>query len=114
MATKKIQILEGKILQSGSMMHATLHAANWGAAIPYSQNITLKDIASNNKIDIQADAYTLNTINGKYSLCVSNNNGIVTVYAIGEKPTVDLDVQLVITAVKKPNPDNIVWGNVLR
>lgn len=114
MATKKIQILEGKILQSGSMTHATLSASNWAGSGPYTQAIVLNDVTINSKIDIQADAATIALINGSYSLCVENDNCAVTAYAIGNKPTTDLNIQLIITAVKKPTPDDIVWGNVLR
>ena len=114
MATKKLQIIEGKILQSGTMSHAVLNAANWTGSGPYTQSIVL-DVATNSKIDIQADAATVETImsNG-YCLCVQNDNGAVTAYAVGVKPTVNLNVQLVVTAVKKPTPDDIIWGNVLR
>lgn len=113
MSTKKIQIIDGRILQSGTMVHATLNAANWTGSGPYSQAIVV-DVSANNKIDIQADAATITAMNNQYALCVENNNGAVTVYAIGTKPSTNLDVQLVISAVKKPTPDDVVWGNVLR
>lgn len=114
MSTKKLQIIEGKLLQSGTIVNASLNAANWTGYGPYTQSIII-DVAPNNKIDIQADADTLSKILSKeYALCVCNDNGAVTVYAIDKRPQIDLDVQLTITAVKKSAPDDIVWGNVLR
>ena len=114
MSTKKLQIIEGKLLQSGTMAHAILNAANWTGSGPYMQSIVL-DIASNNKIDIQADIATLATIvANEYVLCACNDNGAAIVYAIGNKPTEDIDLQLTITAIKKDAPDAIIWGNVLR
>lgn len=113
MATKKIQIIDGKIFQSGTMTHAVLSASNWVGDGPYTQTIILDNIAINNKVDIQADINTIVAMNG-YCLCACNDNGVVTVYAIGEKPEVDLNIQIVITAVKKPAPDDVIWGNTLR
>ena len=114
MSTKKLQIIEGKLLQSGTIANAVLNAAKWTGSGPYMQSIAL-DVAPNNKIDMQADATTLNKIISKeYILCACNDNGAVTVFAIGQKPNVNINVQLTITAVKKPAPDDVVWGNVLR
>ena len=114
MSTKKLQIIEGKLLQSCTMAHVILNAANWTGSGPYMQSIIL-DIMPNNKIDIQADISTLATIvANEYVLCACNDNGAAIVYAIGNKPTEDIDLQLTITSVKKSAQDNTIWGNVLR
>jgi len=61
MSTKKLQIIEGKVLQSGTMAHASLHAANWVGSGTYAQSVALH-VDSNNKIDIQVDVATMDAI----------------------------------------------------
>lgn len=114
MSTKKLQIIDGRVLQSGTMAHASLNAANWVGSGTCAQSVALH-VDANNKIDIQADAATMDEIirNG-YCLCAKNDNGAVTIYSIGKKPTADLNVQLTITSVKKPSINDVIWGNVLR
>lgn len=129
MATKKIQILSTDLLsdlgavQCGRIVWKTLRSDSWiheGEAL-FMQEINIEDINKNSKIDIQVDAYELlnnGTVSGNV-LCVKNDNGNITVYCYGrimngeddiQKPNIDINVQLYITAVAYPS-DKPIWGN---
>lgn len=75
-----------------------------GSASPYTAGIVISDynITNNSKVDIQADATTLMTMieDGVAGVIIKNDNGTLTAYAVGEKPTHDLDVQLTIEEVR--------------
>ena len=70
----------------------TLLAASWtGSASPYTQ------------VDIQADAAAIQQMldDGTNAIYIANNNGTFTAYAVGEKPTADLSVQVTVYDVKE-------------
>ena len=79
----------------------TLPAASWtGSSNPWSQVVTIKSVHSKNKIDLQPTAAQIVDMqNNEIALMAENNNGTVTVYAIGNKPTVDYTIQVLITEV---------------
>lgn len=79
----------------------TLLAANWtGDTNPWSQVITIDNITSYSKIDLQPDAYQIVQLQSdEISLMAENNDGIITVYAIGNKPVEDYTMQVLITEV---------------
>lgn len=80
----------------------TLKAANWlGNASPYSQVVDLANVTSKTKVDLQP---TLNQLDTLYSQSVGfytvNEDGVVTVYAVGNKPTADFAIQVTMTEVE--------------
>lgn len=79
----------------------TLSASAWtGDTNPYSQVITINGIDVNSKVDLQPTAYQIVEMqNNDIALMAENDNGVVTVYAIGGKPTVDYTMQALITEV---------------
>ena len=79
----------------------TLKATDWlGDASPYSQVVALADITPFTKVDLQPTVAQLNTL---YELALgfftTNEDGVVTVYAVGNKPTVDFVFQVTKTEV---------------
>lgn len=79
----------------------TLRANAWtGSANPWSQAVTVNGVSANSKIDLQPTAQQIVALqNADIALMAENNNGVVTVYALGGKPTVDYTMQVLITEV---------------
>lgn len=79
----------------------TLPAASWtGSASPYSQTVEISDVTANSRIDINPDATVMNgAMEGGYGLVFGNDAGTITAYAVGDKPTAAITVQVSITEV---------------
>lgn len=78
-----------------------LNANSWeGSSEPYSQQVDIATVTAASKIDLQPTAYQIVSLqNEEVSLMVENNGGVVTCYAIGNKPTVDYTMQVLIQEV---------------
>lgn len=77
-------------------------STNWsGSSSPYTQTVTISGTTSNSKIDLQPDAVVIQQMidDGVVAMNVVNDNGVLTAYAIGEKPTASLTIQATITEV---------------
>lgn len=83
------------------MTMISLPVANWvGDISPYSQVVDVPNIVSNHKIDLQPTALQITQLQDEeIALTTENNDGVVTVYAIGSKPTTDYTIQAIITEV---------------
>ena len=83
------------------MTNITLSAANWaGDANPWSQVVTVNGTTAHSKIDLQPTAMQIVDMqNNDIAFMAENNDGVVTVYAIGSKPTADYTMQALITEV---------------
>ena len=79
----------------------TLPAANWiGSSNPYSQVVTVNGATVNSKIDLQPTALQVIALqNSDIALMADNDDGVITVYALGGKPTADYTMQALITEV---------------
>lgn len=79
----------------------TIPAANWsGTESPYSQVVTVSGVNVNSKLDLQpTPAQIVELQDDEISLMTTNNNGVVTIYAIGNKPESDMEMQMLITEV---------------
>lgn len=79
----------------------TLSVQNWtNTNSPYSQIIAMNGVSATSKVDLQPTPEQLIYFQDQeISLVTLNDNGIVTVYAIGAKPTIDLTMQVIITEV---------------
>ena len=91
--------LQRKQIIASKSATITLPVSSWvGDTEPYSQAVTLSDVTVNSKIDIQPNIIQLSDLlaNG-IALQAINEDGVVTVYAIGGKPTIDYDIQVFIT-----------------
>lgn len=82
----------------------TLAAASWtGSASPYTQGVTITGGTATSQVDIQADAAAIQQMldDGTNAIYIANNNGTFTAYAVGEKPTADLSIQVTVYDVKE-------------
>lgn len=108
--TDKPDLSEYAVADNTKIINTTISAASWVGTGPYSQSLTIGSATASTKFDIQADVDTMSTIlNNGYCMSIKNDNGLVTIYAIGTKPAVDLNVQLLSTEVSHGEGDTI-WG----
>ena len=76
-------------------------ASAWvGNSSPYSQVVTLEGVTPDTKVDIQLSDEQLAIFQEKHlGFTTSNKNGVVTISAIGQKPTRDYTFQVSTTEV---------------
>ena len=79
----------------------TMLASAWtGNSNPYSQVVSCSGVNANSKLDLQPTAAQVVALqDAEITLMASNNNGVVTIYAIGNKPTVNYTMDVLITEV---------------
>jgi hypothetical protein len=80
---------------------ANLLAANWvGEGNLYSQIVSIEGVTENSQVDLTPSVEQLVIFYQKdLSFVTEQENGVVTVYAIGQKPENDYTVQVTITEV---------------
>lgn len=84
------------------LVNVTLSASKWSLVSDnlYSQVVTISEITENSKVDLLPSVDQLAIFHNKdLAFVTENNNGTVTVYAIGDKPTQDYTMQAQITEV---------------
>lgn len=79
----------------------TLFADKWeGETSPYSQVITVSGATENSKVDLNPTVEQLGIFHNKdIAFVVENDDGVITVYCVGQKPTNDYTMQATITEV---------------
>ena len=79
----------------------TLLASAWvGEASPYSQVVNIAGVTENSQVDLTPSVAQLSVFHHKDLAFVTENaDGVVTVYAIGDKPANDYTIQVTITEV---------------
>ena len=79
----------------------TLLASAWkGESNLFSQVVEIEGVTENSQVDLTPDVQQLATFYEKdLSFVTENYNGVVTVYAIGQKPANDYTIQVTITEV---------------
>ncbi len=105
MSTKKIQILGslGTLSKSSARIaDIDLIAANWiGDKSPYSQVVDIDGITEYSQVDLTPNIEQLVIFYEKdLGFVTENEDGVVTVYAIGQKPENDYTIQVTITEVQ--------------
>ena len=102
MATKKIQIL-GSLSPTTIVRIADIDllAAAWiGDASPYSQVVNIEGVTEYSQVDLTPNIEQLVIFYEKdLGFVTENEDGVVTVYAIGQKPENDYKIQVTITEV---------------
>ena len=101
MATKKIQILGSMSKSVAKISHVDLLAANWiGEASPYFQIVDIDGVTENSQVDLTPSVEQLVAFYEKdLTFVTENDGGVLTVYAIGQKPVNDYTIQVTITEV---------------
>ena len=79
----------------------TLSASAWeGEEDPYSQVVAIAGVTELSKVDLLPSVEQLAIFHDKdIAFVTENEDGVVTVYAIGDKPTSDYEMDVVITEV---------------
>ena len=79
----------------------TLLAAKWtGAASPYSQVVTIAGTTENSKVDLNPTVEQMTIFHQKdLAFVTENEDGVITVYAIGDRPQNDYTMPVTITEV---------------
>lgn len=79
----------------------TMQAANWsGNSNPWSQTITCNGVNVNSKLDLQPTPTQIVELqDAEISLMLTNNQGTVVAWAIGNKPAQDYTMDVLITEV---------------
>lgn len=101
MSTKKIQILGSLSKSSARIAYIDLIAENWiGDSSPYSQVVEIDGVTENSQVDLTPSIEQLVVFYEKdLGFVTENDDGVVTVYAIGQKPENDYTMQVTITEV---------------
>lgn len=83
------------------LTNVTLPASAWeGSGSLYSQMVTIDGITEYSKVDLLPSVEQLAIFHNKdVAFVTENEDGVVTVYAIGEKPTNDYVIQASVTEV---------------
>ena len=79
-----------------------IYASKWvGTTSPYSQVVTVAGATNRSQVDLTPSAEQLSIFHNKdLAFVTENNNGVITVYAIGQKPMNDYTIQATVTEVK--------------
>ena len=88
-------------MKTARIGYVTLLADNWvGEASPYSQIVTVDEVTENSQVDLTPSVEQLVIFHEKdLAFVTENEDGVVTVYAIGQKPLNDYTIQVTITEV---------------
>jgi hypothetical protein len=86
---------------SARISEVTLLADGWvGETSPYSQVVTIEGVTENSQVDLTPSVEQLMAFYEKdLAFVTENEGGIVTVYAIGQKPLNDYTMQVTILEV---------------
>ena len=95
------QIAGTSVLPSARIAEIELLSANWvGDGNPYSQVVNIEGVTPYSQVDLTPSIEQLVIFYEKdLGFVTENEDGIVTVYAIGQKPENDYTIQVTITEV---------------
>jgi hypothetical protein len=87
--------------RSARISEVTLTSDGWqGEVSPYSQVVNIEGITPYSQVDLTPDIEQLSIFYQKdLAFVTENENGIVTVFALGDKPQNDYTIQVTITEV---------------
>ena len=92
-------------------------AEKWkGGTSPFTQVVEVDGININTKVDLQLSAQQLEDLSDQtITFVAENDSGVITVYAIGDKPETDCEFQATLNEVVNVTGDNIsvIRGNTV-
>ena len=91
----------GGVSSNARIADVVLLADAWiGENTPYSQVVTIPTVTSNTQVDLTPSVEQLSIFYNKdLAFVTENDDGVVTVYAIGQKPMNDYTIQATLTEV---------------
>ena len=91
----------GGAVATARIGEVTLLASAWaGEGNLYSQVVSIEGVTENSQVDLTPDIHQLAIFYEKdLAFVTENEDGVVTVYAIGQKPANDYTIQVTITEV---------------
>lgn len=97
----RIEALEKGTSTTARVTEITLLAANWaGSTSPYSQIVSIPEVTNRSQVDLTPSVEQLVIFHDKdLAFVTENEDGVVTVYAVGQKPQNDYTIQVTITEV---------------
>lgn len=86
---------------AAKLVEINLLAANWkGGESPYSQVVTVDGVSMNSMVNLQPSVEQLEIFHDKdIAFTAVNEEGVVTVYAVGDKPANDYTIQATLMEV---------------
>lgn len=95
---ERVETLENR---TATISSVTLLAGDWNeSGNTYTQTVIISGITVNSMINLQPTPEQLLELqNDEITLMIANNNGVVTAYAMNNKPTNDYTMQVLITEV---------------
>jgi hypothetical protein len=101
MSTKRIQIIGAMPQTNIRIAEINLYAANWeGDENLYSQIVAIDGITPYSQVDLTPSvAQLVEFYNKDITFVTENEDGVVTVFCIGQKPKNDYIMQVTITEV---------------
>lgn len=81
--------------------NVSLPVSKWtGGSSPYSQVVEIATVTSATKIDLQPTvAQIVSLQNDDIALMANNDNGVITIYSFGGKPSANMTMQVLLTEV---------------
>jgi hypothetical protein len=103
-APEDVQQIVNEIIKNSAKARigkVTILANDWvGTDSPYSQVVTVEGATENSQVDLTPSVEQLAIFHEKdLAFVTENEGGVVTVYAIGQKPENDYNIQVTITEV---------------
>lgn len=101
-ANKVIGELLGLVIGKTFVTDVKIYANKWvGTSSPYSQVVTVAGATPRSQVDLTPSAEQLAIFHSKdLAFVTENDGGVITVYAIGQKPANDYTIQATVTEVK--------------
>lgn len=98
---RDISAVFADLLLRSRISYIDLLASKWqGEQSPYSQVVAVEGATENSQVDLTPSVEQLSIFHNKdLAFVTENEDGVVTVYAIGQKPTNDYTIQVTITEV---------------
>ena len=83
------------------LTNVNIIASGWqGTSSPYFQRITCNGVNTKSMVELRPSPEQIEVLQeDEISLMAVNNDGLVTIYAIGDKPSYNITMQVIITDI---------------
>lgn len=90
------------VIVPARVVYVDLPSSAWvGDASPYSQVVSIDGVTPNSLVDLQPSVEQLDIFHDKdIAFVTENEDGVITVFVIGDKPTNDYTIQATVTEVR--------------